>query len=151
MLSTGTVEVHDTPTIRLATKKTVRLAYDLPVLVAALRHCRSLDLQAVLEMAIAMPGQSSTATLSQGYGIGIWEALLAAHEIPYTKIQPAIWKKAMLDGLPKDGGKGVAVLRAQQLFPSFQPTLVKHHNRADALLLAEWLRRQQTNGGNRGE
>jgi hypothetical protein len=119
-----------------------RTTYDLPAMAQLLLRARVSALQAVLELAIPMPGQSSTATLSQGYGIGVWEGLLVALQIPYTRVQPSVWKRIMLDGFPKTGDiKGATVVRVKQLFPAFEATLKRHHNRADALLLAAWLRR----------
>jgi crossover junction endodeoxyribonuclease RuvC len=60
--------------------------------------------------------------------------LLAALQIAYTTVRPAIWKRAL--GLGKD--KEAARLRAMQLFPAADLRRKKDHGRAEALLLAWW-------------
>ena len=91
----------------------------------------------------AMPGQGVSSTFSFGRGYGLWEGIVAALGIPYTLVSPVRWKRAMMDGMGKE--KGASRIRAGQLFPRFigQLTRVKDHGRADALLIAEYGRRQQ--------
>ena len=92
----------------------------------------------MIEEAQSMPGQGVRSMFTTGYGLGLWVALLAALQMPYTTVRPAIWKAL---GLGKD--KEQARLRAQQLFPTADLRLKKHHGRAEALLLAwyGWQRR----------
>lgn len=73
---------------------------------------------------------------------GILISLAAIYEIRYEVINPQVWKRAMMPGEARD--KNAARLKAIQLFPSVADDLklVKHHNRAEALLLAEWGRRR---------
>jgi len=85
----------------------------------------------------AMPGQGVTSMFSMGYGMGLWLGLLTALSIPYTKISPQMWKKSF--SLSKD--KNLSILRAKELFPHADITLKKHEGRAEALLLAEYGRR----------
>lgn len=62
---------------------------------------------------------------------------LAAHCIPYDRIAPVKWQTAMQ--CRTEGDKRVSRKRAQELFPHIKVT----HAVADALLLAEYGRRQQ--------
>ncbi|MFO0898956.1 MAG: hypothetical protein U0836_16150 [Pirellulales bacterium] len=86
--------------------------------------------------------QGSLQTFSLGYGYGIWVGILATLGLPYELVRPATWKPAMTKGLPKE--KEAARMRANQLFPQARGWLgrKKDHNRAEALLMAEWLKRQ---------
>jgi hypothetical protein len=61
----------------------------------------------------------------------VWLGLLAALQMPYTAVRPAVWKRAL--GLGKD--KEACRLGAMLLFPSADLRLKKHHGRAEALLL----------------
>src|SRR5262249_44598213 len=74
-------------------------------------------------------GVCNTPTLTAGYGV--WLALLAALQMPYTTIRPATWKRA--PGLGKD--KEAYRLHVMQLFPRADFRLKKHHGQAEALLL----------------
>lgn len=94
-----------------------------------------------LEQVHSMPKQGVASSFNFGRGFGLWEGLLAGMRFPYTLVSPQRWKKAMLADMAKD--KGASVLRAKQLFPNCveQLKLVKDHNKAEALLLAEYGRR----------
>jgi len=95
-----------------------------------------------LERVHAMPGQGVTSTFSFGKatgtiigclaGAGLWEHT--------TLVTPQVWKKAMLKDMPKE--KESSIVRCRELFPHTcdHLTLKSHHNRADAMLIAEHLR-----------
>ena len=67
----------------------------------------------ILEESQAMPGQGTRSMFTVGVGFGLWLGVLAALQMPYTRIRPQVWKKAL--GLGKD--KEAARLRAMQLYP----------------------------------
>ena len=98
---------------------------------------------AYIEDVHSMPGQGVSSSFSFGRGFGLWEGIVAALGIPYTLVSPVRWKRAMMDGMGKE--KGASRVRAGQLFPQLADQLnrVKDHGRADALLIAEYGRRQQ--------
>lgn len=69
---------------------------------------------------------------------GIYRALkmsLAAEDIPYGEVRPAVWQHALQ--CRTGGDKNVTKRKAQELFPGVKVT----HAIADALLLAEYCRR----------
>ena len=80
-----------------------------------------------------MPGQGVRSMFTVGVGFGVWLGLLGALEIPYTRVQPAVWKRKLA---LQNSDKETARLLAQQLFPAADLRLKKHHDRAEALLLA---------------
>ena len=84
-------------------------------------------------------GQGVTSAFAFGRGYGNLEQALVDFQIGFTEISPVRWKKAMLGDMPK--GKGAALYRARQLFPSADLRLAKHEGRAEALLIAEFQRR----------
>jgi crossover junction endodeoxyribonuclease RuvC len=102
-----------------------------------------------LEYFGSRPGQSSQSVFSIGFGLGVWETALAMSGIPYTRVYPQVWKRALGISVPKEKGKAwdakaakaASVQRARQLFPSLDFTLKRDHNKADAVLIAEFMRR----------
>ncbi len=98
---------------------------------------------AFLEYQQAFPQQGVHSVFSIGMGYGIWLGILGALKIPVTIVTPAKWKKVMVPGLgsvPKKKKKEKSRLRAIELYPgmSHMLNLVKHHDRAEALLLARY-------------
>lgn len=104
--------------------------------VTELSRVPDVTVTAAIETVHAMPkqGVSSTFKFGKGYG-GLRMALIAAG-IPFVDVSPQAWQKAL--GCLTRGDKNVSKAKAQQLFPNIKVT----HAIADALLIAEWLRRQ---------
>jgi len=131
----GTVAaLSDVPTLTLRTSRGTRQEYDIPGLVAILEPYRGHQTHVVIEEAQPMPGQGVRSMFTCGLGMGVWLGILAALALPHSRVRPQVWKKAL--GLGKD--KEAARLRAQQLFPTADLRLKKHHGRAEALLLARY-------------
>lgn len=103
--------------------------------------------KAVVERTHHMPGQSATAAFKCGYGAAIWHGRLEALKIPFDIVTYSKWTNFIYDSGTKKKGvdlKAIAIDRAKRIFPQMQEeiTLKKHHNRAEALLIAEYCRRQ---------
>jgi crossover junction endodeoxyribonuclease RuvC len=131
----GTLDaLWDTPTLTLRSSRGIRQEYDMPGLVALLAPYGGSQTQVMIEESQPMPGQGVRSMFTCGLGMGVWLGVLAALEIPHTRIRPHVWKKAL--GLGKD--KEQARLRAMQLYPHADLRLKKHHGRAEALLLARY-------------
>jgi hypothetical protein len=94
-----------------------------------------------IESVHAMPGQGVTSMFSMGRGLGLWEGIVAALRLPVEMIDPVTWKRAM--GIPAGSDKRASVELALRLFPS-APIKRAQDGRADAVLLAEFLRRKHT-------
>lgn len=94
-----------------------------------------------IEALHAMPNRmcNGVGNFSLGRSSGMFEGILTALRIPFQKIPPKRWQKLLLDGMPHEKGSSVVV--AKRLFPDVDLSLKKHHGRADALLIAEYLRR----------
>jgi crossover junction endodeoxyribonuclease RuvC len=135
------VALCDTPVLTLMVARGTKHVYDVPGMVALLQPYAGAGLHVVIEESQAMPGQGVRSMFTCGLGMGIWLGVLAALKFPYTRVRPQIWKRAL--GLSKD--KEQARLRAQQLYPSADLRLRRHHGRAEALLLA-WYGRQAGQG-----
>lgn len=95
-----------------------------------------------LERVHAMPGQGVTAMFTFGFNLGLLHMALVANNVPMMLISPTVWQKTF--GLlrsskeeTKTDKKNRHKAVAQELFPG---TKITHHL-ADALLIAEHLRR----------
>ena len=73
----------------------------------------------------------------EAVGAGVCAAL----GLPCEDVTPVRWKKTLMDGMAKE--KEASVAKALQLWPQVGHLLKrrKDHNRADAMLLAEYGRR----------
>ena len=90
-----------------------------------------------------MPGQGVTSMFNFGKSYGNLEAFLVAAAIPFERVTPSVWQREF--GLIKKKGETHTQKKnrhkslAQELFPSVKVT----HAVADALLIAEYGRRQK--------
>jgi hypothetical protein len=135
-------------------KGDVASVYDAPVsngtkrdyLVGGMRDLFAMadadDCRAVIEQVHAMPRQGVSSTFRFGRGLGLWEGLLAGMDISYELVTPQRWRKGL--GIPNGADKAASRVCAQRLFTTLAGQLarVKDDGRAEALLLAEWRRRQ---------
>ena len=95
--------------------------------------------RAFVEQAQAMPKQGVSSTFKTGYGYGLIIGVLAGLGIPYQTVTPAVWKRAMgLWGKDKEASRALA----RSLWPEAPLGRKMDHGRAEALLLAEYGRRQ---------
>lgn len=94
----------------------------------------------IIENVHAMPNQGVVSMFSFGMGYGVWLGIIAALNIPVEFVTPQLWKKYYSLGSDKEASRVAAL----QLFPNQSENLKlkKHHGRAEALLLAEFLRRK---------
>lgn len=132
----GSLEgIWDTPTLCVIGGKKVKRHFYIGVMAEILRKlcpCR-----AALENVHSMPKQGVTSSFCFGRGLGTWEGILAALQIPVHMVAPYKWKQATMEGMgwQKDASR----VRGLQLFPDAPLQLKKHHGRGDALLMAYWL------------
>lgn len=96
------------------------------------------DLSIWIEKVHAMPKQGTVSMFGFGKGYGIWIGICAAIGVSYNLVAPQTWKKIFLKDMPKE--KSSSILVAKRMFPSSEEwlTLKKHHNRAEAVLIAAY-------------
>jgi crossover junction endodeoxyribonuclease RuvC len=98
---------------------------------------RTVIIKAYLEQVHSSPQMGVKSSFTFGQGFGHLEMALTAAGIPFERVRPQAWQKAL--GCMSGGDKNVTKRRAQELFPSLTIT----HATADALLIAEYGRRLQ--------
>lgn len=95
------------------------------------------DAQIVIEDVHTMPGQGIASSGRFMRAAGAIEAICFLTGTTHM-VTPNRWKKDM--GL--DSEKSYGLEMARELWPQAGLKLKKHHNKAEALLIAEWLRRE---------
>ena len=90
------------------------------------------SVKAYIEAVHSSPQMGVTSAFTFGQGFGHLEMALTAAGIPFERVSPQKWQKAL--GCLTKGDKNVSKRRAQELFPSMKVT----HATADALLIAEF-------------
>lgn len=139
--------VIDIPTIAngKAKGKVKRMVDSLGLILALEEHTRgrASQITASVERTAAMPGQGVSSMFSMGDTFGAVRTALVASGAAVNFLTPSVWKKHFNIGKEKDLARSLAI----QKFPSLHGMLnrVKDHNRAEALLIAEYTR--QTHGG----
>lgn len=87
----------------------------------------------------------SLANFSMGLSIGLCTATVQMLGIPLYRVRPVDWQRALgLATVATSERKDASRARARELFPSTTAQLKRKadHNRAEALLIMEWARRQ---------
>ena len=107
--------------------ETMQDLFDLLSEIAREGPCR-----AYLEQVASSPQMGVVSAFSFGNGFGHLEMALTANAIPFERIRPQAWQKAL--GCLTKGDKNVTKRRAQELFPDCRVT----HSIADALLIARY-------------
>lgn len=95
------------------------------------------DIQIVVEEVHAMPKQGVSSTFKFGMAYGAALALAERFNTRLELVTPQRWKKSM--GLSSD--KSASLAMARHLWPNAPLSRQKDNGRAEALLLAEYLRR----------
>lgn len=124
------------PTLQIENKGHKKNIYAISILASLFEDLKKFNPQAGLEIVHAFPGQGVNSMFSLGVGAGIFETLLVTNKIPYTRILPQVWKKAMMFGMGKE--KHASVYRATQIYPHLKLDRIDH-GIADAILIARYL------------
>lgn len=130
------LELEDLPVSKVGTSNEIDvMALDSLLSLWEVDH---LNCKVILERAMTMPRDGRVGAFNMGANFGRLQALLTVCSLSWSMVLPQAWKKSM--GVTKD--KSSSILLAQRIFPGASLERKKDHNRAEALLLAEWLRRQ---------
>jgi len=101
----------------------------------------------MVEKVHAMPKQGVTSVFTFGTAYGKALGMLIVLKVPYTLVTPQKWQKVFGISGRKGCTKKQSLERARALFPGLAASHLarkKDHNRADALLIAEYCRREMS-------
>lgn len=108
----------------------------------AWRVSRGLHVVVCLEKGQPMRRDTPLTSFSVGVGYGMWPLLFSFMRYELETVSPVVWKRRMsLIGKDKEASRA----KAMQLWPSAPLWKKKHHNRAEALLIAEYTKRNRSN------
>ena len=112
-------------------------------IVRTIQGCFSnFTLRAALEKVHSMPKQGVSSSFKFGTNFGIWKGILASFQIPFLEPTPQAWQKGVVKKAQDTDPKIAATRR---LWPKVElegPRGGIKDGRADALLIADWCRRQ---------
>ena len=136
LTSDGEIKFLDCPVIKISGKNRPNAT----LMATGLKEFVTINTHLIIENVHAMPKQGVSSTFNFGMGFGIWLGIIAAIGIPMEFTTPQAWKKSYGLGSDKESARA----KALELFPcqANNLKLKKHHGRAEALLLAEYLRRR---------
>jgi crossover junction endodeoxyribonuclease RuvC len=109
---------------------TLQDLWELVVSISLNAGTGGLGVRAYLEAVSSSPQMGVVSSFSFGRGYGNLEMALTAAGIPFERVRPQVWQKAM--GCMTKGNKNISKQRAQELFPDKKII----HATADALLIA---------------
>lgn len=136
--SRGSCVVEDIPTVELPGNGMVKRKVDGLALARLVRqHCPASDQAMVVCEAVRAMGGKNNAVQTQGSlmrTLGAIEAVFEVLRFPWAIVEPQAWKRFY--GLGSDKRESLTVARA--LYPGAPLKLAKHHNRAEALLIAHY-------------
>jgi Holliday junction resolvasome RuvABC endonuclease subunit len=96
--------------------------------------------RAALEQVSPGPSMGRASAMKLGRAAGELRGLLTAHRVAFREVTPSAWQGAMQ--CRSKGDKRVTLRAAQNLWPDVHMTHTGKRQLADALLLAEWVRRE---------
>lgn len=141
-MSRGLLEVADMPTspngLKSGSMRRWVAAHGLVDLMRewATRHRLAAEYVAVaMERPIPMPTLPAQTVACQFDTVGAIRGVLAARGWPLTMVEPRAWKGRY--GLKADKDESRAACR--RLYPAAPIERVRDHNRAEAILIADWL------------
>lgn len=134
--SAGTCAVEDLPTVPLPGSGLVRRRVDGLALAKMLRHMVPIGhaCLVVIEDVQAIGGSAVQTMGSMMRSVGTIEATAEILRMPIRRALPRTWKKFY--GLGAEKGASLSI--ARELYPLAPLGLAKHHNRAEALLIAHY-------------
>jgi len=98
------------------------------------------SIHAALERPIPMPRLPAQTIASQFDTFGTIRAVLHGHCDELQYVAPQAWKKMFAVGNDKEAARACCL----RLYPDAPVKRVKDHNRAEAILVGHWLRRELT-------
>ena len=96
------------------------------------------DLRCVIEAVHSMPAQGVASSFKFGMAFGAAIAIVERINCPWELVTPQKWKRDMCLTSDKD----LSLEMARELWPNAPLTRKLDNGRAEALLMAEWLRRE---------
>ena len=96
---------------------------------------------AAIERVHAMPKQGVRSVWSFAFSTGQLEGILSSFRVPYIRVPPKRWQKEYHRFANGADTKQKSVIAASRMFPELELPRKKDHNKAEAVLLADFCRK----------
>lgn len=144
--SRGSCVLADIPTMALPGNGLVKRKVDGLALARMVRtHCPAAESTTVVCEAVRTMGGKNNAVQTQGSlmrSLGAIETVFEVLRFPWQLVEPRKWKDhyglMRADGETESAYKRRSIDTVLRIYPMADITLAKHHNRAEALLIAHW-------------
>jgi hypothetical protein len=148
----GNVHSYHTPSITTRKKKrgksksgktrySSKTEYDLQGMLRIFaRLPEECDITIAIEQQRQRQHDSKQVVFQIGYGMGLWDMACAAHGLVAKKVLPSQWKPCYVE---VGADKAASVAKCMELYPEHALPLVKDEARAEAILIADYIRRQE--------
>lgn len=100
-----------------------------------------------IEFQNARPPTGRSACFTMGVNFGAWCTAIRMAKYPLSVVTPGQWKRSIITGVKDRKSKEASITVARRLFPFAE---FKTHDEAEALLIAEYGRRQWHGGHENG-
>lgn len=145
--SDGALDLRDMPALAIQRNGKAKREVDAAILADMIEGFTRdpfglrIEVAAYVEQVGAMPGQGVSSMFAFGQSFGVVLGVLAALEVPVTRVPPATWTRALGVAKGDDAGRR----RASELLPQHAHFWArkKDHGRADAALIALFGHRAQ--------
>lgn len=126
------------------TRYSSKTEYDLKGMLLLLQKARELqdkgiEVVVAIEQQRQRPRDSKQVVYQVGRGQGLWEMACTANNLRYTMVLPATWKSRYV---PVGADKQQSVDVCRKLYPKLALPLSKDEARAEATLIADFVRRE---------
>ena len=128
------LNIYDIETIQIKKKK----EYDIKKIIKFLDQYSPDNTLAVIENIHAYGSDSANRAFCFGEGFGVLKGVLTSYGFDYKLVTPQTWKNFVFGTKINENIKNISISKALSLFPDSAKwiKLKKHHNRAEALLIA---------------
>lgn len=122
------------------TRYSSKTEYDLAGMLALLRQFDGDNVIVAIEQQRQRPADSKQVVFQVGYGMGLWDmACMASKLETVVKVLPSQWKPCYVE---VGADKAASLAKCKELYPKHELPLAKDEARAEAILIADYIRRK---------
>ena len=99
------------------------------------------EITVAIEQQRQRPGDAKQVVFQVGYGMGLWDmACMASNLTNVVKVLPSQWKPCYVE---VGADKAASLAKCKELYPEHELPLAKDEARAEAILIADYIRRKE--------
>lgn len=134
------MNVYDMPTVQNGKRRSLFVPGLVRIFQQLVTDYGSESIYMGIEKVGAMPGNSGQSMFTFGKMTGVIEGIAAGLNIGYVLPHPKTWQGKLLRDVEGSDTKARSMLAAGRMFPNLEMKRKRDHNRADAALIAAYVR-----------